>query len=296
MAVPHPDEVLERGAAALLAARAANRERWPAAVAILAPAGTIWCAGVGKSGIVAAKLAATLRSFGRAAHALHPVDALHGDAGALAEGDVLVAISASGHTAELLRLLRGCPLPVVAITSPGSPLAALAAAVLDGSVPAEAGGDAPTTSFLVAAALGDALALALRAERPLRHPAGFLGLAQRPVRELMVPPPLVAADTPLAACIPHLGHGAVLVHGGGVFTDGDLRRAVGADPAALGRPVGALCTRTPVTVGQDEPASVALDRMERRASQLSVLPVVDAAGAYVGLVRLHDLVRAGLGA
>lgn len=291
-----PDEVFDRGVAALGVAREANRDRWAAAVAVLAPASTIWCAGVGKSGIVAAKLAATLRSFGRAAHTLHPVEALHGDVGAVAEGDALVAVSASGHTAELLRLVRGCPLPVVALTAPGSPLALAAVATLDAAVAAEAGGDAPTTSFLVAVAVADALALQLRGARPLRHPAGFLGLAQRPVRELMLAPPLVAPDTELAACIPRLGHGAVLVRGGGLFTDGDLRRAVGADPAALTHPVLSWCTRSPVTVGADEPASVALDRMERRPSQLSVLPVVDDSGAYVGLVRLHDLVRAGIGA
>ncbi len=290
------DHALELGARALSAAREHNVGRWDAAVALLRPARTVWCTGVGKSAIAAQKLAATLRSFGRAAHALHPVDALHGDAGAFVEGDVVVAFSVSGHTAELLRLLRGCPLPVVAVTDPASPLAALAAATLDARVEAEAGGDAPTTSFLVACALGDVLALAVRDGGALVHPAGLLGLRQRRVRELMVPPPLVPRHAPLAACIPALGHGAVLVAGGGVFTDGDLRRAVGADPGALARPVGELCTPEPVTVGVDDPASVALDRMERRASQLSVLPVVDDAGRYVGLVRLHDLVRAGLGA
>jgi arabinose-5-phosphate isomerase len=284
------------GADSLLRAEARNADRWEAAEAALAPAQAIWCTGVGKSGLVAQKLAATLRSFGRPAHFLHPVDALHGDAGALGEADALLAISASGHTAELLRLLRGQPLPLVAVTAPGSPLAALATAVLDASVEEEAGGDAPLTSYLVATALVDALALRLRPGATLVHPGGFLGLRGRPVSSLMRLPPLVPPSAPLSACIPHLGHGAVLVEGGGIFTDGDLRRAVGTDPAALGRPVGELCTRAPVTVGVDEPASVALDRMERRDGQLSVLPVVDARGVYVGLVRLHDLVRAGMGA
>lgn len=291
-----PDEVLELGADALRRSAALNRGRWDDAVALLAPASTIWCLGLGKSAFVAQKLAATLRSFGRAAHALHPVDALHGDAGALAEGDALVAISASGHTEELLRLLRGSPLPLVAITAPDSPLAVLAGAVLDASVEVEAGGQAPVTSFTVAVALADALALQLRPGEALVHPGGFLGLSGRSVRSLMLTPPMVAADVPVAACIARLAMGAVLLEGGGIFTDGDLRRAVGADVAALNRPVGDYATRTPVTVGADEPASVALDRMERRSSQLSVLPVVDNAGAYVGLIRLHDLVRAGLGA
>ncbi len=291
-----PDEVFELGANALLAARDHNRERWGPARAILAPAKTIWCVGLGKSGIVAHKLSATLKSFGRAAHTLHPVDALHGDAGAMGAEDALVAISASGHTAEILRFLRGSPLPIVALTDPGSPLAALATATLDASVESEAGGDAPVTSFLVASALADALALQLRDDGGLNHPGGFVGLGQRLVASLMRPAPLVTATLTVAGCIPHLHDGAVLIEGGGIFTDGDLRRAVGADPAALSRPVGELCTREPVTVRATDPASLALDRMERRSSQLSVLPVVDEGGRYVGLVRLHDLVRAGLGA
>lgn len=294
--MPTPDEVLELGARALLAARDHNRDRWAATCAVLAPATTIWCVGLGKSGIVAQKLSATLSSFGRAAHALHPVDALHGDAGAMGAGDAIVAISASGHTAEVLRFLRGMPLPIVAVTDPQSPLAALATATLDARVETEAGGDAPVTSFLVASALADALALQLRDDGRLLHPGGFVGLGQRLVASLMRPPPLVPGTLTVAACIPHLGDGAVLVEGGGIFTDGDLRRAVGADHAALARPVGELCTRAPVTVRATDPASAALDRMERRTSQLSVLPVVDEGGNYVGLVRLHDLVRAGLGA
>ncbi|MSQ03146.1 MAG: SIS domain-containing protein [Myxococcales bacterium] len=294
--MPTPDEVFELGARALLAARDHNRERWAAAHALLAPATALWCVGLGKSGIVAQKLSTTLRSFGRTAHALHPVDALHGDAGAMGTNDAIVAISSSGHTTEVLRFLRGSPLPIVALTDPVSPLAALASATLDARVLSEAGGDAPMTSFLVACALADALALQLRDGGRLAHPGGFVGLGQRSAESLMRPPRLVPGSLTVAACIPHLGDGAVLVEGGGIFTDGDLRRAVGADPGALSRPVSELCTREPVTVRVGEPASLALDRMERRSSQLTVLPVVDESGAYVGLVRLHDLVRAGLGA
>ena len=289
------DAVLEGAAAALLAARAPNAERWGPAVAALAPAAAIWCTGLGKSGLVAQKLAATLKSFGRPAHFLHPVEALHGDAGGLGPADALVAISASGRTGELLRLLRGTPLPLVAITAPNSPLAALATATLDASVTTEAGGLAPVTSFLVATALADALALQLRVGDTLVHRGGYLGLAGRDVASLMRKPPLVDPDATVAAVIPLLADGAVLLAGGGIFTDGDLRRAVGRHASALGEPVRAHATATPVTVAATERASVALDLMERRSSQLSVLPVVDGSGSYVGLLRLHDLVRAGLG-
>lgn len=284
------------GADALLRAEARNADRWEAVEAALGPASVIWCTGLGKSGLVARKLAATLSSFGRPAHFLHPVEALHGDAGALGERDALVAISASGHTAELLRLLHNQPLPLVTLAPLDSPLAQLATAALDAGVEEEAGGDAPVTSYLVATALVDALALRLRPGSALVHPGGFLGLRGRSVRSLMRAPPLVEAGATVASCIPRLTDGAVLLVGGGIFTDGDLRRVVGADPAVLHRPVGEVCTRTPVTVGVDEAASLALDRMERRDGQLAVLPVVDEAGDYVGLLRLHDLVRAGMGA
>lgn len=293
--MPTPDEVLALAAQAIQLASARNAARWEPAVRALSPASAIWCTGLGKSGLVAQKLAATLRSFGRPAHFLHPVEALHGDAGGLTEDDALVAISASGRTGELLRLLRDTPLPLVAITIPTTPLGGLAIATLDASVDTEAGGLAPITSFLVATALADTLALQLRVGDALVHRGGYLGLAGRTVRSLMQPAPMVGRTLSVAEVIPRLGHGAVLLEGGGLFTDGDLRRAVGADPLALGRPVVEFATATPVTIRADERASVALDLMERRASQLSVLPVVDSAGHYVGLLRLHDLVRAGLG-
>lgn len=294
--MPSPDDVLGLAVTALQTARLRNADRWPPAIAVLDNAVTIWCVGIGKSGHVAQKLAATLRSFGRLAHFLHPVEALHGDAGALRAGDALVVISASGRTAELTRFLVGARYPLVAITTPDSPLGDAATAVLDASVDEEIGGLAPVTAHIVAVALADALALQLRSGGALVHPGGFIGLASRTVGSLMLPAPLVDGTTTVAACIPSLKAGAVLVSGGGIFTDGDLRRAVGSDPSSLSRRVGELCTPNPVTVREDDLASLALDKMERRTSQLTVLPVVDEVGDYVGIVRLHDLVRAGLGA
>ena len=302
--VNDPGRSLLVGAEALRRAHALNASAWGPAAATLAGASTIWATGLGKSALVARKFAATLASFGRRACFVHPVEALHGDGGAIAPGDAILAASHSGRTAEVLRFLAGFTqpgggegaVPVVAVCTPGTPLSALSVATLDCSVTEEAGGEAPVTSFAVACALVDGLALALRAGNALHHPGGLIALARQPVRALMLPPPIVPASTPVADCIPRLGQGAVLVEGGGIFTDGDLRRVVGVEINALSRPVAEFCTRSPVTVHQDEPASVALDRMERRASQLSVLPVVDDQGAYVGLVRLHDLVRAGMGA
>lgn len=291
--------VLASARAALVAAEIANVDRFGAALDVLAPASVVWCAGLGKSGLVARKIAGTLTSLGRRAVFLHPVEALHGDAGAVRSEDVLVAVSQSGHTSELLRLVHELSVPTVALTAAGSPLAAVARATMDTSVRDEAGGRLPVTSFLVACALGDALALALGGE--VQHPGGNIGAMALPVRRFMLPPPMVPGSLKLVDVIPRLALGAVLVEGGGIFTDGDLRRAVGATPDALSRSVGDLCTRSPVTVGADEPARVALERMERRASQIAVLPVVGFAAesgdtsGYVGIVRLHDLVRAGFG-
>ena len=281
---------------ALRLAHARNLDRWASATAAVGGAGTVWATGLGKSALVARKFAASATSFGRSAHFLHPVEALHGDAGSVRGGDVLLAVSASGRTAEVLRVVRELAVPVVSVCPAESPLAGLSTAVLDASVDVEAGGEAPSTSFLVAMALVEGLVLSMRPAGGLHHPGGFIGLSRRPVRELMLPPPLVERDRSLLSCIPLLGCGAVLVVGGGIFTDGDLRRLVGRDAGALEKRVGDVCTSSPVSVRDDESCALALDRMERRGSQLSVLPVVDAAGHYVGLVRLHDLVRAGLGA
>lgn len=287
-----PDVFFDAAAQALVAAKLANRDRWAPAVALVANADVAWCTGIGKSGLVARKLAGTLGSLGRRAVFLHPVEALHGDSGSVRPTDVVVAVSQSGHTAEVLRVVGALQVPTLALTRPGSPLATIATAVLDTDVPFEAGGSLPATAFTVATTVADALAFSLGGE--LRHPGGYIGAMARPVRDFMLPAPLVPRDTPVVDLIARLGAGAVLVEGGGIFTDGDLRRAVGRSPGALARPVSELCTSSPVTVQASDPARVALERMERRDSQISVLPVVED-GAYVGLVRLHDLVRAGFG-
>lgn len=291
---------------ALRAADARNTTRWEAATALLVGANTVWATGLGKSALVARKFAASATSFGNRACFLHPVEALHGDAGSVRPGDVLLAISASGRTAEVVRIARDLGVPVVAVCPIESPLASCATATLDATIEHEAGGEAPSTSFMVAMGLVETLALAGRPHGQLHHPGGFIGLSRRPVSDVMLPPPLVKRESTLLSCIPRLGVGAVLVEGGGIFTDGDLRRLVGsglmgngaggAETDVLSRQVGEVCTPSPVTIGETESCALALDRMERRTSQLSVLPVVNEAGLYVGLLRLHDLVRIGMGA
>lgn len=300
------DSPLLIAADALRAADRRNATRWDAAIAVLVGANAVWATGLGKSALVARKFAASATSFGHRASFLHPVEALHGDAGSVRAGDALLAISASGRTPEVVRIARDLGVPVIAVCPLQSPLAELATASLDATVDVEAGGEAPSTSFLVAMGLVEALVLSWRPPGQLHHPGGFIGLSRRPVSEVMLPPPLVGRESTLLSCIPLLGLGAVLVEGGGIFTDGDLRRLVGSasvrqsagviESDVLSRQVGELCTKSPVTIGEKESCALALDRMERRTSQLSVLPVVNAAGNYVGLLRLHDLVRIGMGA
>ena len=281
--------------------------------------GKVVLLGVGKSGIIARKIAATLTSTGTVAVYLHPSDGLHGDLGIVTEGDVAVVLSNSGETDELtamLPYLKRRHVPVVAINgNPGSTLARKADAVIDARVDREMCpfNLAPTTSTTVALAVGDALAITLMQLKgltpddfALNHPAGRLGkrLSLR-VADLMHGGPDNPTVAPTATwlevvnAISRGGLGAVSVVGGGrlvgLITDGDLRRAVArTDPRELPNLVAeAFMTRGPVTVGTEELAYHALQLMERRASQISVLPVTDGDDC-VGLLRLHDIVRSGL--
>jgi arabinose-5-phosphate isomerase len=283
-------------------------------------AGKTIVTGVGKSGSVARKIAATLCSTGTPAVFLHPVEAFHGDLGIYAPGDPTIVISKSGTTAELVRLipvLRQLESPLIGIVGNRlSPLGKAMDVLLDSSVRAEADpyNLAPTASTAVAAALGDALALAVMQARKLtpehfaqRHPAGQLGRNLRVfVRDVMHSGDEVAwADSetsmrsviiamnrcPLgAACV--LGPDGLLQ---GLITDGDLRRALqNNDDIRLVRARDVM-TADPVTVAPDTVLQDALRLMEDRPSQISVLPVVDAAGGRcLGLVRLHDLYQSDL--
>ena len=277
--------------------------------------GKILVTGIGKSGIVSQKIAATFCSLGQPAVFLHPVEALHGDLGLYSPGDPTVVLSRSGNTNELLRLvtqLRTLKSPVIGILGvPGSALGSLMDVVLDASVRAEADPHnlAPTASAVVALGLGDALAIGLMERRGFTpedfarfHPSGQLGRNLRlSVGQVMHPLQRVAvaaAGDPLRKIVIEmtqrsLGAACVLDAEGrltGIITDGDVRRALQSHDDIRGVLARDVMTLRPTTVSPDASAHEALRTMEDRPSQIAVLPVVDdATGRCVGLVRLHDL-------
>jgi arabinose-5-phosphate isomerase len=280
--------------------------------------GKVIVTGLGKSGFVAQKLAATMCSTGTPAVFLHPVDALHGDIGVYAEGDPTIVLSKSGTTLELLRLLpvlRGLNSKLIGILgSKASPLAREVDILLDASVRAEADpfNLAPTASTAVATALGDALALAVRQARKLTpehfaqmHPAGQLGRNLRvTVRQVMHSGDRVAwahADSSMREVIIAMNRcplGAACVGGPeeelqGLITDGDLRRALQTIDDIRQVCAADLMTADPVTVEPGASLREALRLMEDRPSQISVLPVVEGRRC-LGLVRLHDLYQTDL--
>ncbi len=274
--------------------------------------------GVGKSGVIAQKIAQTLTSTGTVAIFVHPSDALHGGLGVITKGDVVIGLSNSGETEEIVAMLptlahRGVPL-VAIVGNPESTLARKADAVLDASVDKEACplNLAPTTSTTVALALGDAMAMTLMEARGLtpedfavNHPAGRLGkrLTMK-VSDLMHESPNVAPDASwieVVKAISNFALGAVNVVNGtgalaGIVTDGDLRRTIERtdldDLASL--TAQQMMTPGPISAAPEMLAYGALQLMENRPSQISVLPVVDETGVCIGLVRLHDIVRSGL--
>jgi len=285
--------------------------------------GKIVLLGIGKSGIIAQKIAATMTSSGTAAIPLHPSDALHGGLGIVTADDVVMMLSNSGETNELVELLpyiKRREVPLIAIVgNVKSTIAKRADAVLDASVDQEACplNLAPTASTTVALALGDALAMTLMRAKGLteddfafNHPAGQLGkrLTLR-VADLMhsgPENPKIATDASwmdIVATITQFGLGAVNViddHGRlvGIVTDGDLRRSLQRigprDFAFANLRCDELMTRNPVLTTPEMLAFDALRLMEDRPSQINVLPVVDQDERCVGLIRLHDIVRSGL--
>ena len=285
--------------------------------------GKIIVLGVGKSGIIAQKIAATMTSSGTAAIHLHPSDALHGGLGIVAPDDVVLMLSNSGETDELITLLpyiKQRNVPLVAIVGKlNSTIAQRADAVLDASVDQEACplNLAPTTSTTVALAIGDALAMTLMRAKGLtesefasNHPGGQLGrrLTLR-VADLMhsgAKNPVINNDASwmdVVSTITQFGLGAVNVIDAsgrlaGIITDGDLRRSLQKlgprDFGFANLTCDDLMTHNPVLTTPDTLAFDALKLMEDRPSQISVLPVVDGERQCVGLIRLHDIVRSGL--
>jgi arabinose-5-phosphate isomerase len=285
------------------------------AVALLAAArGRVIVSGVGKSGLIARKIAATLTSTGTPATYLHPVDSLHGDLGIVGREDVAILLSKSGETEELFGLLTALQrlsVPIIALTGGAdSTLAKVAKEVLDAGVAEEACPHdlAPTTSTGVALALGDALAVALLEVKGFRredfaelHPGGSLGrrLLLR-ARDVMLPPQgILPPGATMRACVVALARHrglAIVADGGtvlGVVTAGDLSRLAQSDAGFLDRPASEVMTATPKSAAVDELAAAVLGRMERHG--IMAMPVLDDRGALAGVIHLHDLMRAGAG-
>ncbi len=278
--------------------------------------GKIVVTGVGKSGKVGQKIAATLSSTGSLAVFLHPTEGLHGDLGVVSPKDAILALSYTGNTEELARLfpsLKALGVPIVSICGSGqSKLAQSSDAWIDGSVEREACPHnlAPTTSTTLALALGDAIAVALMQLRDFdqkafaqNHPGGSLGRKLHlKVSDVMHSGAAVATVAPGSSMEEVVVEstrkklGAVLVIEGrrllGIITDGDLRRALQHKEKFFGLKAEQVMTRSPITVSEEAMATEALQLMENRPSQIAVLPVVAAGGAgeWVGLVRLHDLI------
>ncbi|HWZ59851.1 MAG TPA: KpsF/GutQ family sugar-phosphate isomerase [Gemmatimonadaceae bacterium] len=283
---------------------------------IAAARGRVLVVGVGKSGLIAAKIAATLTSTGTAATFLHPVDGLHGDLGLVGADDVAILISKSGESAELLalldHLLRWGVAIVAVVGNPSSTIARHANIVLDASVDEEAcpNGLAPTTSTTAALALGDALAVALLEDKGFSaedfariHPGGALGrkLLTR-VSDVMERDALPTLPTTAtmrdAVVLLAERRGTVIViddscHVAGVVTAGDLTRLMEREIDPFPVPVTAVMTRSPKTTRVDDFGSAAVHRMQRHG--VMALPVLDDTDQVVGIVHLHDLLRAGCG-
>jgi arabinose-5-phosphate isomerase len=279
--------------------------------------GRIVVTGMGKSGIIAQKIAATLSSTGSPALFLHPAEAVHGDIGMLAPGDVVLALSASGETEELLRLLaiikRVGDALVTFCCDPASTLARASDVALDCGVENEACGMglAPTASTTAMLALGDALAIAVSLRKGFQaqdfarlHPGGRLGKQLAPVSELMHTGeriPRVQPETPMSEVMDEMtrkglgmtavcdAHGALV----GVVSDGDLRRLLVAHGGAgLSRTAGEVMHREPHTIPTEELAAKALALMEQH--RITSLVVTGPDGTVEGILHLHALWGLGL--
>lgn len=281
---------------------------------ILAHKGKLMICGVGKSGLVGQKLAATLSSTGTPAVFMHAAEAVHGDLGIYEPGDPTILISKSGATIECLRVmpvLKSFNSPLIAILgNTDSPIARAADVAIDAGVPCEGDplGIVPTSSSTLAMAMGDAIACALMCARGFTkddfarlHPAGQLGRSlthkvgdvMHPAAECaFIPPSATVREAVIAMTEKPLGAACVVAPDGalaGLITDGDIRRMLRRDVAIDAARAADIMTPSPVTVGPEAPLSDAARLMENRRSKLSVLPVVDGQGRAAGIIRLHDI-------
>ncbi len=308
--------VIRQEAEAVAALEERIDDRFLAAVERIAGAsGRVVVSGIGKSGIIARKIAATMTSTGTPAIFLHPVEGLHGDLGIVGRDDVAILLSKSGESDELnalMQVLERLGVPIIALTGRlESSLARAADIVLDCSVGVEACPHdlAPTTSTTATLAMGDALAVALLLQRGFSredfaqlHPGGLLGrrLTKR-VRDVMLEDelPLLPPDASMRTCVVALAEkrGTVAVVDGarrlvGVVTAGDLTRLMEREENVFEVRVEQVMNRTPKTTEPDALAAAAVYVMETHG--VMALPVVDAERRVVGIVHLHDLLRASV--
>lgn len=319
-----PVEVIKHGRDCMLAEAAAIQQAAQrldnsfaqACAALAACTGRIVVSGMGKSGHIARKISATFSSTGSPSFFLHPAEALHGDFGLLRRGDVLLAIAFSGETYEVNAVCRyaaGLDLPIVAITGRlASTLAKLAHTVLDGSIEEEADplGLAPTSSAITALALGDALAAVLMQQRGFTerqfarlHPGGSLGRRFQEVAAFLQKATEVSPTANFFEVLHGVSshnHGIVAVVDAahnllGVITDGDVRRALsGHREEAFACCAAELMSRQPKTVTPDVLVAEAVQQMEQyRITALFVVP--SSSQKLLGIIRLHDLMAAGIG-
>lgn len=276
----------------------------------------IFC-GVGKSGLIAKKLAATFCSLGLPSFSLHPTEALHGDLGRVRESDVFVFISKSGTTEEILKLKTYLDLPekqmIALVGATKSPIAEFCHLVFDCSVDKEAclNNQAPTTSTTVALAMGDAMAVLYEHLVGLskegfahNHPGGLLGKSLRvKVRDLMIPLeecPTLEPDQLLKEALVEMtarpiGGCAVIDLDGkfkGIIVEGDIRRTLTNDERGVGAPLRDIMNMRPISIARSCLAVEALRLMEERARPLNIIPVVED-DIFYGFIRLHELVKEG---
>jgi arabinose-5-phosphate isomerase len=279
--------------------------------------GKVVVTGMGKSGLIGRKIEATLASTGTPAFFLHPAEAVHGDLGMVSRGDIVIAISNSGETEELIKILptlKRLGVPIICLTGKlKSTLAKNSEIVLDVGVKEEAGnlGIIPTASTTAALAMGDAIAVALFEKRGLKeedfqyfHPGGILG-KQLLIRVVDVMHtgkdiPIVSEDTPMKETLAEmslkkLGITTVRNRDGrlcGVITDGDLRRLLQRESNLLSRKAGEVMIRNPKVISSDVLGAKAVQVMEKYS--ITALVVVDEDTRIIGIVHLHDLLKMGV--
>ncbi len=310
-------KVLQTEAAAVSALADRIDQRFADAVVLIRSCkGRVIVTGMGKSGIVCRKIAATLASTGTPAFFLHPAEAVHGDLGVIQADDVVIAMSYSGETEELTRVLetlKRIGAPLIALTGDlRSTLAQAAEVALDCSVSEEACpmNLVPTASTTAALAMGDALAMTVLVEKGFKpeefatlHPAGKLGKRLMRVDQLMASGdalPVVQLHTSMKDVIyemsrKKLGMTSVLEKDGrlaGIITDGDLRRKMGANANILELTAKDVMTANPVAIPQSTLAVEALAMMEQR--KITSIVVIDGERRVEGVVHLHDLWRTGM--